>query len=371
MAMTGAFRCGHARGRDWQDAAQAVLGQLGSGAGNLGFVYATDLLADHLGEIVDFLRERTGVAHWTGTVGMGVCATGAEYMDEPALAVLTGDFDPACFRVFSGVRTVAEAQGAELACPDGSAHFAVVHADPQHRELPKLIEKLARRVDSRFLVGGLTSSRRENLQVADGIVEGGLSGVAFSDQVAIATRLTQGCSPVGSRHVVTEAQRNVVVRLDGRPALDVMREDIGEALSRDLNRLGGTVFAGLMIPGTDTGDYVVRHLVGIDPSSRLIAIGDYAKTGGELMFCRRDAKSARDDMARMLESIKEGLFARPRAGLYYSCLGRGAGLFGADAAELGMIRDALGEFPLAGFFCNGEISHHRLYGYTGVLTLFV
>jgi small ligand-binding sensory domain FIST len=25
--------------------------------------------------------------------------------------------------------------------------------------------------------------------------------------------------------------------------------------------------------------------------------------------------------------------------------------------------------PLAGFFANGEISHNRLYGYTGVLTL--
>jgi small ligand-binding sensory domain FIST len=24
-----------------------------------------------------------------------------------------------------------------------------------------------------------------------------------------------------------------------------------------------------------------------------------------------------------------------------------------------------------GFFCNGEISHNRLYGYTGVLTLFL
>jgi small ligand-binding sensory domain FIST len=89
------------------------------------------------------------------------------------------------------------------------------------------------------------------------------------------------------------------------------------------------------------------------------------------MFCRRDRKTARDDMSRMLESIKQGLFARPRGGVYYSCLGRGAGLFGPDSAELKMVSDALGEFPLVGFFCNGEISHNRLYGYTGVLTLFM
>ena len=45
-------------------------------------------------------------------------------------------------------------------------------------------------------------------------------------------------------------------------------------------------------------------------------------------------------------------------------------MFGARSAELGLIRRRLGDIPLAGFFCNGEISHDRLYGYTGVLTLF-
>jgi small ligand-binding sensory domain FIST len=62
---------------------------------------------------------------------------------------------------------------------------------------------------------------------------------------------------------------------------------------------------------------------------------------------------------------------KPRGGLYYSCLGRGDSLFGDDSAEVGMIRTALGEFPLIGFFANGEIFNQRLYGYTGVLTLFL
>jgi len=88
-------------------------------------------------------------------------------------------------------------------------------------------------------------------------------------------------------------------------------------------------------------------------------------------FCRRDTKTANEDMTRMLESIRKGMFSRPRGGIYYSCVGRGASLFGPESEELKMIRDALGEFPLVGFFCNGEISHNRLYGYTGVLTLFV
>jgi small ligand-binding sensory domain FIST len=73
----------------------------------------------------------------------------------------------------------------------------------------------------------------------------------------------------------------------------------------------------------------------------------------------------------MLEALGRGLARPPRGGVYVSCVGRGVNLFGPDSAELGLIRDVLGEFPLVGFYANGEISHRRLYGYTGVLTLFL
>ena len=86
---------------------------------------------------------------------------------------------------------------------------------------------------------------------------------------------------------------------------------------------------------------------------------------------RRDAQSAQEDMLRMLGEIKRDIKGSPRGGLYFSCMGRGSYLFGKNSEELEMIRDELGDFPLVGIFCNGEISHDRLYAYTGVLTLFV
>ena len=60
-----------------------------------------------------------------------------------------------------------------------------------------------------------------------------------------------------------------------------------------------------------------------------------------------------------------------QGGVYFTCLGRGRYQFGEHSEDLQMIRDELGEFPLTGFYANGEISHNRLYGYTGVLTLFL
>jgi small ligand-binding sensory domain FIST len=370
-SVTPAFRFGHARAEDWQEAARQCLAQLGGPPASLGFLYVTDLLADDLSDILDFFRHRTGVAHWVGTVGIGICASGHEYLDQPAMAVMLGEFSAESFKLFSDVRAADDLTTRRFQCGGRNAHFAIVHADPQNHEVPELIAGIAAKVESGFLVGGLSSSRRRNVQIADKLTGGGISGVLFGEEVTVATRLTQGCSPIGPKHTITQAQRNIIITLDDKPALEVMKQDIGELLARDLNRIGGTVFVGLPISGSDTGDYMVRNLVGLDPGRGLVAIGDLVETGMKMMFCRRDAASAIEDMQRMLTSMKEGLYTKPRGGVYYSCLGRGASLFGPGSEELKMIESAFGEFPLVGFFCNGEISHNRLYGYTGVLTLFV
>ena len=351
-------------------AAQSCLEQLAGPPASLGFLYVTDLLADDIGDILDFFRERTGVPHWVGTVGIGICATGREYFDEPALAVMLGEFAPGSFEIFSGIKSTADLGRVRLKCGERGANFAIVHADPRNNEVSELITGIAGKVESGFLVGGLTSSRGRNLQVADRVTDGGISGVLFGDEVSVATRLTQGCSPIGRKHTITQAQRNIIVELDNRPALDVMKEEIGEKLARDLDRVGSLIFVGLPIAGTDTGDYLVRNLVGIDPARGLVAIGELVESGMQMTFCRRDSASATEDMGRMLASLKQGLYSRPRGGVYYSCVGRGAHLFGPDSGELRLIERAFGEIPLVGFFCNGEISHNRLYGYTGVLTLF-
>ena len=159
--------------------------------------------------------------------------------------------------------------------------------------------------------------------------------------------------------------------IDERPALEVFKEDIGELLARDLRKVGGRIFAGIPVRGSDTGDYLVRNLMAIDAERQWLAIAERVAPGDPVLFCRRDAASALEDLKRMLEGLKRRAPTPPKAGLYFSCVARGPNLFGRDSEELRTIRDALGDFPLTGFFGNGEIAHDRLYGYTGVLALFV
>jgi small ligand-binding sensory domain FIST len=372
--MTG-FSFGHAAGDGWRQAAERCLASLGPvpEACNLGFLYVTDDLANHMGNVLDLFRSITGVKHWVGTVGMGICATGVEYYDRPAVAVMIGAFPEGAFRVFPSMLKDLD----DFTARNGDwieAHrpfLGLVHADPSNPLTEALVKQLAARTSSGFLVGGLASSRSSVYLYADAVTQGGLSGVLFSDEVGVVTRLSQGCSPIGPQRVVTEAQRNIIIQLDGRPALDVLKEDIGEILSRDLMRIGGYIFAGLPVAGSDTGDYLVRNLVGIDPQNGLVAIGDMIEQGGRVMFCRRDANTAREDLLLMLSAIRKTLHRQPRGGVYVSCLGRGRNLFGKNSEELKLIASLLGDFPLVGFYANGEVSQDRVYGYTGVLTLFV
>jgi small ligand-binding sensory domain FIST len=368
---TVAFRAGHASGATWRAAVDAALKRAGpvpAGA-NLGFLYVTDRLAGDAQALLEHLRRATGVAEWIGSVGIGVLGCATEYLDEPAVALIIGVLPEGEFRVFSG-RARAPELGSRTPSGAEAAHFAIVHGDPNTQDMPDLIEDMSSKVASGYLVGGLSSSRERTFQLANEVLEGGLSGVVLSSRIEVTTRLTQGCTPLPGRHVVTEGERNIIATLDDRPALDVMREDIGEVLGRDLRRAAQFIHAALPVAGSDTGDYLVRNLVGIDPQGKLIAIGAPVEPGMPIMFCKRDAASAREDLGRMLDAIAADLDGPPKGGLYFSCLGRGEHLFGRRSAELEIVRDRLGDFPLAGFFCNGEISHDRLYGYTGVLTLF-
>ena len=375
MSARGDYISAHAPARRWQDAAGSIVARVGQleTSHRLGFVFVTEAYAADLSEIEVFLRQTTGVPNWVGAAGMGVCGHCIEYFDEPAMSVLILPIEEDAFRLFrdvtSNVGDVVSANLKWLQAADPA--LAITHADPGNAQIQTLVEDLSDQA-SAYLVGGITSGDSEATQLAGGPTSGGLSGVFLSPHaVPVAVGLTQGCSPIGPAHKVTRAEGNVLIELDEQPALDVFRSDIGDILARDLRRVSGYIFAALTVSGSDTGDYLVRNLMGVDRDNGLVAIGDIVSTGDNVIFCRRDQASAADDLRRMLDRLKQRAGGGIRAGLYYSCVARGPNQFGPGSQEMKIIADELGDFPIAGLFANGEINHNRLYGYTGVLTLFL
>jgi small ligand-binding sensory domain FIST len=374
------FRAGHAAGSDWHKAVDSCLQDLmrstPSGAPRktdpLGFLYLTDVIADQASAILDKLRRETGVEHWIGSTGIGILGAAAqgpgEYYDEPAVSALIADLPGDSFRVFPGRGDDAAGAGSDW-FEAQRPNVAIVHADPRAQRLPMMLDRLAE-ASGAYLLGGLASSRGPMVQIAGEVSEGGASGAWISSSISLVAGLSQGCSPIGPAHIATAAQKNVVMEIDGRPALDVFKEEIGEMLARDLERCANFIYAALPVGGSDTGDYLVRNLMGIDPNKGWIAIGDAIESGDGIMFTKRDRATANSDLVEMLQRLKKRIKRPIQGGLYVSCLSRGQNLFGDPGKEMAIVRDVLGDIPISGFFANGEISHRRLYGHTGVLALF-
>ncbi len=394
------FACGHATHSDWRMACEIVCAQIGapqlaepvSPKAGLGLLYVTPALADHMAQIESMLRERTGIEVWAGGVGQGVCAGVAEYRDEPALAVLLLDIEPGQFRLFSG-RSRLPDPGVLLSAHQGQAHTALVHVDPSTQDLPDVLRELAQRVATGFLFGGVVHHEEgmQSSHFSSSPLAGGLSGIAFTDEVRLLSRVTQGCRPLAREHRITKCRSHFIEALDHRPALDVLLEDLGvepevrqsrdgEALLRALPR--EKLREGLLVGfaprhvdhGLGFGDYQVRNLMGIDPQNRVLAVGAYPEVDERAVFCTRDGKTARSDLIRICAELREEVESEGltiRGAVYFSCVARGQHLFGSQGAELEIIRHNLGEVPLVGLFANGEIARDKLYGYTGVLSLFV
>lgn len=370
---TAAAQVAHADGQDAATIVARLTAQLRRGTGTVGILYATDLLADQLETMLTALREHTGISDWFGTVSLGICATGREYFDTAAAAALVLDLPRDAYEPTWHITDAPDI--ARIAKSEMAGVLGVIHADPRNPGVAELVDQLAEETGS-FLVGGLTGSRTEYWQVANTLVDGGISGVMFSDKVPVVTALTQGCAPIGPVRQIGPCDGQLVCEIDGASALTALETDLGLTLDDDdFAAAVSDIHVAMMVEGSDTGDYLVRNLMGIEPENGWLAIGDEPEPGQQMLFCRRDAKSADADMRRMLgelrkraERIAPG--AEPKAGLYHSCLARGPNLFGYAAHEVDLIAGEFGEFPLVGFFGNGEISHNRLYGYTGILTLF-
>lgn len=362
------FKVATSKASDWQSSSAELLTALGEipEQANLAFIYATDQFAVELSRLIDELKKQTGIQHWVGSVGKGICSTDQEIYDTPAVTIMVASFPGNNFTVFSNMISAPK-----LAVEHHGFNIALVHADPRNGLVTEYINKLPEKIGNGYLVGGITSSDNHFYQVADDIHEGDISGIVFSESGFIHTGMTQGCTPIGEPHTLTECEHHLAMSIDDKPALRVFKEEIGEVLARDIDRAAGYIFAGFPIRGSDTGDYLVRDIVGIDPENEFLAIADNMTNGASIMFCKRDGQTATDDMYRMLSNIKKRTGETPIKGaIYISCVGRGRNLFGPNSEEVKIISEVLGEIPLVGFYANGEIAGNQLYGYTGVLTVF-
>ncbi|MFT3684993.1 MAG: FIST N-terminal domain-containing protein [Phycisphaerales bacterium] len=243
------------------------------------------------------------------------------------------------------------------------------------------------------IVGGFASAAPANrpggntLMIDGRILTTGCVGVSLSGSLRADCVLSQGCRPIGPNLIVTSAQGQFIRGLGGKPALHVLEEIIESLDGPGRAALGGGVMVGRVVNeykdhfGRD--DYLMRAVVGVMKEDRAIAIADRVRPGQTIRFHVRDALTAHEDLAMLMDA--QALHESPAGALVFTCNGRGTPLFQTPHHDAQAIQNAFRQdqpaemkakagtpinlrptFPLAGMFAAGEFgpvgNHTYLHG---------
>jgi small ligand-binding sensory domain FIST len=369
----------------WEAATEAAReargGALGGAEVDLAFLFLSPAFLDEAEAAAEAVREDLAPRHLLGCVAEGVVARVRELEEGPAVAVWAGALPGAeieCFHV-AAVQTddgIAVAGFPELEDPA----LVTVLVDPFTFPAGPFLASLNERYERIPLVGGIAvGGQRPGAQALildDTVHAEGAVGAVVSG-LPILTVVSQGCRPIGHEAVVTRCDGNVVSELAGMPALERLRREIASLSPEEQALSARGLLAGLVIdenrPEYDTGDFLMRGLLGAHEATGALALGDSVRVGQTLRFFVRDATSADADLRQALGGAPRR--ARPAGALLFTCNGRGTNMFPEPDHDARIVTEALGTQALAGFFCGGEIGpvggKAFLHGFTATLAVFL
>ena len=372
-----------------EDLAQQVNDHLGSGKADLMLLFVHLHFISEMDSVAENIRELTGAHRLVGCTGAGIIGVRKEIEQGPAMSLLAAELpgvEVTPFRI--GESDLSEASGPNywhfiLDLPPETNPNFILFGDPFSIPVVRLVEELTGAYPGAPIVGALASGSREtgdNRLILDNkVYSDGAVGVALSGDVVLRTLVAQSCRPIGEPLVVTRADKNIILELGGQPPLAVLKDLLPNLSARDQQLARTSLLLGCVIneyqEDFKQGDFLVRGLLGTDPHSGALVVGDWIRPGQTVQFQVRDPKTADEDLRRCLDreqSRRAG--AAACGGLLFSCLGRGERMYGVPNHDIGVTRQMIGGIPLAGFFGNGEIglagSRAFVHGFTSVLGLF-
>ena len=360
--------------------ARAALGDLPP---SLAVLFASAHFLGSAEALVAAVAEQTGSLPLIGCVAEAVAGGAREVESEPAVALWLGaGLGPVESFAMEFVRTPSGGAYGGYRFAQEAAGVHLMICDPFSFPADGLLAHLNERVPGAVVMGGMASgglrSRQTRLFLDGRVLSRGAVG-AHLPRAEVHPLVAQGCRPVGNPYIITRADGNVIHELGGRQPLARLRELAAMLPGRDQELLAQGVHLGVVIdeyraePGQ--GDFLIRGVVGADPESGAMVVGDEIQVGRTVQFHVRDADSADQDLRRALDRESAALGGRRPAGaLLFTCNGRGSRLFSEPDHDAGLIAKILGEIPVAGFFCAGELGpvgrRNFLHTFTASIALF-
>ena len=396
-AISGVRKVGRAKPPDaqktFEDLSKKISAQLDGQRPDLCIAFVSPHFAEQFDDIPAIVGKAINPQTFIGCSAGGIIGGGEEIEQRPGIAVTAAVLPNVSIDPF-------HVTDEEL--PDGDASpdrweelFAVKSAsepsfillpDPFSFEIDALVQGLDFAFPHCTKLGGLASGASQPLMNAlflnDETYRRGCVGLAIAGNVMVDTVVAQGCRPVGRPLRVTACQHNFLFELDGQPAVYALQELLSQLSEKDQELAHNSLFLGLVMDefkdNFKPGDFVIRNILGIEPKSGALMVGETLHTERTVQFHLRDAATSADDLRFMLkrymDKCKMSGFNKAQGALLFSCLGRGEYLYGQPNHDSNCFREYIGEVPLGGFFCNGEIGPVGgttfLHGYTSSFGIF-
>ena len=372
---------------------------------DLGLLFVSSAFASEYSRVMPLLRQKIEIPYLLGCGGGGIIGRDAlggvqEVEEAAAISLSLARLPEVTIEPFwvqdedlpdpdSSPQAWMDCLGlAAPASPEEQVYF-ILMVDPYSVRSDELLQGLDFAYPGAVKVGGLASGRPQQreggLFFQDRYCGEGTIGIALRGKICLKTIVAQGCRPIGSVLRVTEAKRNVLTQVQvgeddkEMTPLEALQDIVQSLDPADRQLVQNSLFMGIACNPFQLelkpGDFLVRNLLGVDPRTGAIAVGDRLRPGQRIQFHLRDAHTSAEDLEILLKQYRQEHWeTKALGGLMFSCLGRGESLYEEPNFDSDLFRQYLGEIPLGGFFCNGEIGpiggNTYLHGYTSVFGIF-
>jgi small ligand-binding sensory domain FIST len=367
-----------------------VRERLGPGPVALALAFVTPHFAEFYEGVHETLAKSLGPRTLLGCSAGGVIGGGEEVEQYPAVTLTAAQLPDVTVHPFHLDGALPDPDGPPdsweslLGVKGAEEPQFVLLADPFSAQPEALLAGLDYAFPGSPKIGGLASGATSpglNALFLDGeVYDSGIVGVALTGNVVVDTVVAQGCRPVGELMQVTRCSENLIYELDGRPAFSAIEELFETMNEHDRGLAVRSLFVGVLMDEFQeepkAGDFLIRNLIGKDPNGGAVAVGEYLQEGMRVRFHLRDADTSAEDLHAVLTGYENNLpeVDAISGALLFSCLGRGEHLYKKPNFDTGVFKQHLGDVPVGGFFCNGEIGPVGgatfLHGYTSSFGLF-
>ncbi len=348
-------------------------------------VFFTSHFEEEAGPLVRTLVRRYPSAMLVGCSAEGVLGAEAEHERTPAVAIMLAHLPGVRLLGVRGdadrfdSREAAAAWIDTLAGPGAEPPIFFLFGDPFTVPVGPVLELIDRQFPERPVFGGMVSGcdgpGQAVLVLDDQIHRDGIVGVVMRGPIEARAIVSQGCRPIGERFVITRCQSNVIQELGGKPAVRQLHAVLQGLSGEEAALARQSLFIGRAIDERRErfrrGDFLIRHLVGVDPGAGAVVVGDQMRVGASIQFHVRDHVSADEDLREMLAAGRDDL---PPAGAFlFSCNGRGTRMWSQPNHDVSVLHEVYGPIPVAGFFAAGELGpvggRNFIHGHTASIAL--